>query len=148
MLGGLNDCPLHLSMPLPIRNIYLLGRDQNQGWLLSFSPCLLKSHGAQDFYKSISWQLQPSSAKILKSRHLFHRSPNFWHQPVPCLLGEMSGSIHDLEPLRSFGLDCLQLHGKPCFPRPRIYRHYLHLQTCHLCMLYITFKKKITLLCN
>lgn len=100
MLGGLNDCPLHLSMPLPIRNIYLLGRDQNQGWLLSFSPCLLKSHGAQEFYKSISWQLQPSSAKILKSRHLFHRSPNFWHQPVPCLLGEMSGSIHDLEPLR------------------------------------------------
>lgn len=141
MLGGLNYSPLHLSTPLPVRNIYLLGRDQNQDWLLSFSPCLLESHGAQDFYQSISWQLQLYSAKILKSRRLFHRCPDFWQQLVPCLLGETNGSIYDLEPLQRFGLDCLQLHGKIRFPRPRIYRHYLHLQTRQLCMLYITLKK-------
>lgn len=75
--------------------------------------------------------------------YLFHRSPNFWQQPVPCLLGEMSGSIHDLKPLQRFGLDCHYTRGY--IFKPRIYQHHLHLQTCHLCMLYITL---ITMLCN
>ena len=102
----------------------------------------LKSHAAQGFYESISWQLQLSHAKIKKSRGLFHRSSNSWQQPVPCLLGEMSGSIYDLGPLQGFGLDCLLHPEKVHFPSPRIYQHYLHPQTCHLHRLYIPLEKK------
>ena len=102
----------------------------------------LKSHAARSFYKSASWQLQLPHAKIKKSRCLFHRSSNSWQQPVPHLLGEMSGSVYDLEALQKFGLDCLQLPEKVHFPSSRIYQHYLHLQTCHLHMLYIPLKKE------
>ena len=50
----------------------------------------------------------------------------------------MSGSVYDFEPLQRFGLD-----EKVHFSKLKNLSALLHLQTCHLCMLYITLGKKL-----
>ena len=49
----------------------------------------------------------------------------------------MSGSVYDLEPLQRFDLD-----EKVHFSKLKNLSALLHLQTCHLCMLFITLGKK------